>query len=153
MKRIIKKTNNEQEFFKNYLDTIPKYVKNYIRLSSDISSYINEILGRNGLNQKFLAEELNKKESEISKWLSGNHNFTIKTIAKIEDILQARILLVPFELKSYCFKTDTTNTYYVTYNKQNNNAVESLLKQNQTSKSKLVETKPITMQNEILNAA
>jgi hypothetical protein len=32
----------------------------------------------------YIASRLNKKESEISKWLSGNHNITIKTLAAIE---------------------------------------------------------------------
>ena len=38
---------------------------------------------------------LNKKESEISKWLSGTHNFEIKTIAKIESVLEENIIQVP----------------------------------------------------------
>lgn len=37
------------------------------------------------LNQKEVAELLDKHPSEISKWLSGTHNFTLDTIFEIED--------------------------------------------------------------------
>jgi transcriptional regulator with XRE-family HTH domain len=38
----------------------------------------------NGFNQKDLADRMNKKPSEINKWLKGNHNLTLKTIARLE---------------------------------------------------------------------
>ena len=34
----------------------------------------------NGLTQKELAEKLGKRPSEISEWLTGNHNFTDDTL-------------------------------------------------------------------------
>ena len=37
---------------------------------------------------------LGKKESEISKWMRGTHNFTIETLAAIEDSLGEPILQV-----------------------------------------------------------
>jgi hypothetical protein len=37
---------------------------------------------------------MSKRESEISKWLGGGHNFTIATIAKIEVALGEDILSV-----------------------------------------------------------
>jgi len=39
-----------------------------------------------------LAVRLKKKDSEISKWLSGRHNFTLKTIAQLEENLQTSII-------------------------------------------------------------
>ena len=44
--------------------------------------------------QSDLAKAMNKRESEISKWLGGGHNFTIATIAKIEVALGEDILSV-----------------------------------------------------------
>jgi hypothetical protein len=35
-----------------------------------------------------------KRDSEISKWLGGGHNFTIATIAKIEAVLGEDIISV-----------------------------------------------------------
>ncbi|GEM_PF-4974526 len=41
--------------------------------------------------QKDLARLLVKGESEISKCMTGTHNFTIKTLSKIEAILGERL--------------------------------------------------------------
>lgn len=38
---------------------------------------INQILRENKLTKKDLAVRLEKKPSEISKWLSSDHNFTL----------------------------------------------------------------------------
>ena len=42
--------------------------------------------------QKELSEKLGKKEAEISKWLSGSHNFTLRTISKLEAALSIKII-------------------------------------------------------------
>jgi len=57
------------------------------------------ILSKKGKDQKYLADSLKKSESEISKWLRGNHNFTMKTIAKIEAVLGEDILICPKDSK------------------------------------------------------
>ena len=45
-----------------------------------------------GLTQKDFAQKLHKRESEISKWLTGRHNFTMQTIAKIETALGCKLI-------------------------------------------------------------
>ncbi len=57
-----------------------------------IANKIDEILKARGLKPADLARMLNKKPSEISKWLTGMHNFTTKTIAKIEVALGKEII-------------------------------------------------------------
>jgi ribosome-binding protein aMBF1 (putative translation factor) len=42
--------------------------------------------------KKDLAEALNKQPSEITKWLSGTHNFTTDTLFEIEDILDINLI-------------------------------------------------------------
>ena len=44
------------------------------------------------MTQKELAEKLGKRPSEISKWLTGNHNFTHDTLFDIQTILNIRLL-------------------------------------------------------------
>ena len=44
------------------------------------------------LSQKDLAHLLNKRESEISKWLTGRHNFTTQTIARIQAALHCDLI-------------------------------------------------------------
>jgi hypothetical protein len=38
---------------------------------------------------------LNKNESEVSKWLTGTHNFTLRSISKIESALGEKIITTP----------------------------------------------------------
>lgn len=58
-----------------------------VDLSFMIVDRIHSILVEKGLKQKDLANLLGKKESEISKWMRGTHNFTIETIISIENVL------------------------------------------------------------------
>jgi transcriptional regulator with XRE-family HTH domain len=99
MKSKIKRNINEQEFFKQLLESIPNKVKKSVRISMDIATQINFILKQKKLSQRDLADLLGKKESEISKWLSGNHNFTTKTLGNIEDVLGEDIISVPLFTK------------------------------------------------------
>ena len=63
---------------------IPADVKIFVDKAFAIAEQIDIVLKKKGWNQKRLAKALGKEESEISKWMSGMHNFTIKTIASIE---------------------------------------------------------------------
>ena len=69
-------------------------VRRSINLSFLIVDRIHAILEELGLKQKDLANMLGKKESEISKWIRGTHNFTIDTISPIENVLGSPILQV-----------------------------------------------------------
>ncbi len=52
-----------------------------------------------GLSQKDLARLLGKTETEVSRWLSGTHNMTMATIAKISEALGADIIQVTSKVK------------------------------------------------------
>ncbi len=65
-----------------------------VNLSFRIVDRIHSVLEQRGLRQKDLASMLDKKESEISKWMRGTHNFTIETISQIEKVLGEPILEV-----------------------------------------------------------
>lgn len=68
------------------------------KLTFEIHSFaivdrIDEIMKKKPeLTQRTLADRLGKRESEISKWMRGTHNFTLKTIAKLEAVLGEPIL-------------------------------------------------------------
>lgn len=74
--------------------SIPKEIDIFVNRSFDIVDRIHEILELKNLSQKDLAELLDKKESEVSKWMTGTHNFTLKTLVKIEDVLGYPIIKV-----------------------------------------------------------
>jgi transcriptional regulator with XRE-family HTH domain len=62
----------------------PEEERIFVRQYTDIVLRINQILTAKGYTQKSLAEKMNKKPSEINKWLKGSHNLTLKTLAKLE---------------------------------------------------------------------
>lgn len=67
----------------------------FVRKNLAFIEQIFSILEAKGWTQKTLATELGKSESEISKWLSGTHNFTFQTISKIEAALGQEVLTTP----------------------------------------------------------
>lgn len=69
-------------------------IDKFVDTSFDLSDRIHEILESKGLTQKDLAEMLGKKESQVSKWMTGTHNFTIKTLALLEVKLGVSIFQV-----------------------------------------------------------
>ena len=77
--------------------SISKDVDLFIGQSFDIVDRIHVILAKQGKEQKDLARLLDKNESEISKWMSGTHNFTINTLAKIQAVLGESIIQVTKE--------------------------------------------------------
>lgn len=68
-----------QEIF----DEIPREKREETRLSFAISNRIDTLMRQRGLNRKQLAEALGKRPNEITRWLSGEHNFTLAAIAKL----------------------------------------------------------------------
>lgn len=83
----MKKTNNQKK---------PTFgVNNYVEHSMNILDRIHELLDEKfDGKQKELAKKLGKTEAEISKWLNGVQNFTLFTIAKLEEAFDDVIIAV-----------------------------------------------------------
>lgn len=62
-----------------------------------ISNKVQAILNQRGIKQKEFATILNKKPSEVSKWLSGLHNLTLKNITKMQVALGERLANTNFK--------------------------------------------------------
>ncbi len=88
---------NEEEFMGM---EISPYIKEFVDYNLAISNYVHMLLEQKGWTQKELAQALGKTEGEISKWLSGMHNLTIKSIAKMSAALGEKIIYTPDELQS-----------------------------------------------------
>ena len=65
-----------------------RYVNKSYLLINRIRSRMKDL----NWDQKDLAIELNKNESEVSKWLAGFHNFTLKSLMKIEEALKCDLI-------------------------------------------------------------
>lgn len=84
----------QNTLFRQCLASIPEDQKNAFELSYGIAERLSDILRMKGMTQKDFANMLGKRESEISKWLTGRHNFTTQTIARIEAALGCKILTI-----------------------------------------------------------
>lgn len=69
------------------IKTIPLEIQKETSFSFAVSDKIHTLLINNRMTQKELAKKMGKTEAEVSVWLSGQHNFTLRTLAKISVIL------------------------------------------------------------------
>ena len=76
------------------LEEVPTNVQKEVDHAFDIALRIHEILVRKNWTQADLARAMNKKESLVSLWLSGRHNFTVRTISEIETVLGEELISV-----------------------------------------------------------
>ena len=80
--------------FRDAVAQIPNDVRIEVDLSFAIADKIDAILKQKGMTQKECARKMGKTEAEVSRWVGGTHNFTLRTIAKISDVLGERILTI-----------------------------------------------------------
>ena len=97
---------------KNRKRAIPNDVVIFVDHSMAIPKQIDMILKSQGKNHSYLAHLLGKRESEISKWMCGTHNFTLKTISKIEDKLGESLVKCPYEYS----RVSSTITFSISAN-------------------------------------
>ncbi len=64
------------------------------RLSFQISNRLDMLMHERGLSKKQFADAVGKRPSEITRWLSGEHNFTISTIAMLSTFFGKPIVTV-----------------------------------------------------------
>lgn len=65
------------------LGPIPESLQKETELSFQISDRIYELMQQRGLSKKQFADALGKRPCEVTKWLSGQHNFTISTLSML----------------------------------------------------------------------
>lgn len=69
--------------FKQMVAEVPAEVKLEVDLSFAIADRIDALIKKKGMTKKEFAESIGKRPSEVTKWLSGQHNFTIRTLAML----------------------------------------------------------------------
>lgn len=73
---------------------IPLDLQLRTRMSVAIAHRIEELMREQGLTKKQFAEKMNRRPSEITKWLSGEHNFTIATLSRLAAFFGQSIISV-----------------------------------------------------------
>lgn len=80
--------------FEESLNQVSNDVKIELDLSFAIADKIYAALRDQNMSQKQFAKKIGKTEAEVSRWLGGTHNFTLRTIAKISDALGVSLIAV-----------------------------------------------------------
>lgn len=81
--------------FRQSIEEMAEDSRIFVDRSVDIAYYIHFLMEQKGLKQKDLADKMGKSEAEVSKWLGGLHNYTLRSIAKLEAALGSRVINVP----------------------------------------------------------
>ena len=76
------------------LGPIPERLQQQTELSFAISDRIYELMRERGLTKKQFADSLGKRPCEVTKWLSGQHNFTLATISMLSSFFGQPIISV-----------------------------------------------------------
>lgn len=76
------------------LGPIPANIQTEVDLSFEISDRIDNLMRQRGLSKKQFADALGRRPSEITRWLSGQHNFTIATLAMLSSFFGQPIITV-----------------------------------------------------------
>ena len=85
---------NAELNLQDYLNDIPADVKKEVDWSFAIADKIEETLQEKQISHKELAKRMGKTEAEVSRWVGGTHNFTLRTIAKISTALGVDLIVV-----------------------------------------------------------
>lgn len=80
--------------FQSMVASVPTEVKIEVDLSFAIADRLAKLIQERGLTKKQFAEAIGHRPSEVTKWLSGQHNFTIRTIAMLSAFF-GKSLIIP----------------------------------------------------------
>jgi len=81
--------------------TTPPEVNKQVDICVEIANRIYMLMEERGMTQRDLARALGKTETEVSRWLSGTHNLTIATIAKLAVVFGDNIITTTHSMNPY----------------------------------------------------
>jgi transcriptional regulator with XRE-family HTH domain len=87
------------------LDRITPLQSMEVSTKMQIAARIDDMIRERGWSKSEFAEKVNKNPSEISRWLSGIHNFTIDTLCEIAVVLGVQFSDLFAENKIQVFET------------------------------------------------
>ena len=82
------------KLFDQIVAETPPELKKQLDMSFAIADKLDATLKERGMNQKEFARMIGHTQAEVSRWLSGTHNFTLATLAKISVALGIDVLSV-----------------------------------------------------------
>lgn len=97
---LMKQDLEGQKLFHQIVDETPMELKTQLRFSDTIAEKLDRMLQKRGMTQRDLARKTGKTEAEVSRWLGGTHNFTLKTLALISVALDEDVITILNQYKS-----------------------------------------------------
>ncbi len=85
-----KARKNNSPLLQEILHSISPLEKEKIRVEMALSAFIGDTLKEMGMNKSAFAAKVGKQPSEVTKWLSGTHNFTVETLVEIATALEIK---------------------------------------------------------------
>ena len=82
------------EEYDRIVASIPDEVNAEVDLEMELSDHINNLMNARGLSKAEFARAIGKRPCEITKWLSGQHNFTIKKLAMLSPFFGESLIMV-----------------------------------------------------------
>lgn len=73
---------------------IPASIHAEVDLAMSISTRIYSLMNQRGLSKAEFARSIGKRPCEVTKWLSGQHNFTIATLTMLSSFFGQPIVTV-----------------------------------------------------------
>lgn len=132
----------QNKLLRKRIKQIPRDIDLFVEHSFEIADKIYDILLEKEIDQKLFADMLDKHESEISKWLTGTHNFTLKTISKIETVLDCKIIACYQEIDENLVTIDINAYHYLCIG--NNSSKENLVENKNYNAKLKVEKYPMS---------
>ena len=74
--------------------SIPKEIDAEVNMEMALSDRIYSLMQARGLTKAELARALGKRPCEITKWLSGQHNFTLRTISMLSTFFEESLIRI-----------------------------------------------------------
>ena len=84
----------KNSLFDHCVANVAPEVMEEVSLNVDIANRIYDLLKEKKMTQREFAALMGKRESEISRWLTGSHGFTTTTLAKISAVLGEPVVMV-----------------------------------------------------------
>lgn len=80
----------------------------YINLSRDIALSVLYILKKKGISKVQFSEMMNVNATQVTKWLSGKENLTLKSICKMQKVLEQDLIVA-----KQCYNSKKSVSVYV----------------------------------------
>jgi antitoxin component HigA of HigAB toxin-antitoxin module len=82
------------EEYNKIVAAIPAAIHKEVDMQMAVSNRIYNLMQEKGLSKSEFARAIGKRPCEITKWLSGQHNFTLATIGMLSAFFDRPIITV-----------------------------------------------------------